>query len=119
MAVRMAAWVVAAAVVLTAGLAGAEVGVTLGDANGDGVLDAADVQLINQLAVGVAEHSGDSKWAADVNQDGIVDLQDAKALQGYLDGESTKDGKAVPVAALPAGLALLGAAALAGRRYFK
>lgn len=92
------------------------VGATKGDVDGNGVIDATDVQLVNQLAVGVIEHSGNSKWTADLNDDGLVDLQDAKILQAFLDGDSTKSGKAVPLTALPMVLTLLGAGLVAVRR---
>jgi hypothetical protein len=119
MKVRIIGLLAMTAICLTGGWASAEIGSVLGDVNADGIVNADDVQIINQLAVGVVEHKGDSKWAADVNQDGVVDLRDAEALQSYLDGKTTKDGKAVPIAAIPAGLAVLGVAAIAGRRLFR
>lgn len=92
------------------------VGATKGDVDGNGVVDATDVQLINQLAVGVIAHSGNSQWTADLNDDGVVDLEDAKILQAFLDGDQTKDGKAVPLAWLPVGLGLLGVGLMAAKR---
>ena len=87
--------------------AGSE-GVT-GDANGDGVVDAADYILVKQnmgLPVGVAGEDGD------FNETGTVDWDDLQTLIGGMSGGS---GAAVPE---PATLALLamGAVAVVRRR---
>ncbi len=94
------------------------IGATKGDVNADGKVTSEDVKLVNQIAVGVVVPTEDQTWAADVNSDGKVDLVDAGQLQDWLDGKSTKNGAAVPVAALPLALALAGAAlgALSVRR---
>ena len=58
-----------------------------GDANGDGKVDIADVTFIVNYALG-RPTADNQKAAADVNIDGVVDSDDAKALVDIILGKS-------------------------------
>ena len=62
----------------------------LGDANGDGIVDAIDATLIQRYDAQM--HVGDSfdVNAADVNGDGEVDILDVTFIQRYLAGMNVK-----------------------------
>ena len=55
----------------------------LGDANGDGVVNAADIVAVIRYMKGNAP-AGFVFKAADVNKDGKVDEQDVKAIEGII-----------------------------------
>ena len=55
----------------------------LGDANGDGVVNAADIVAVIRYKKGNAP-AGFVFKAADVNKDGKVDEQDVKAMEGII-----------------------------------
>jgi hypothetical protein len=60
-----------------------DVGCTYGDANGDGVIDVADVvYLINYLFI--SGPAPDPFWLGDANCDEVVDIADAVYLRNYL-----------------------------------
>ena len=64
-------------------------GTVLGNVNGDGVIDVLDVRLCLQIATGFIEGTGAQQAAADVDQDGDVDLTDAQILAEYIVGIRT------------------------------
>jgi hypothetical protein len=55
-----------------------------GDANGDGLIDIADVVVIGDFASGARYPDCTRAWASDVNGDGVIDVSDADALADYL-----------------------------------
>ena len=55
----------------------------LGDANGDGVVNAADIVAVIRYKKGNAP-AGFVFKAADVNKDGNIDEQDVKAIEGII-----------------------------------
>ncbi|MDE5945725.1 MAG: endo-1,4-beta-xylanase, partial [Oscillospiraceae bacterium] len=58
---------------------------SLGDINGDGVIDAVDISEARQgIASGFTESS--SKNACDVNQDGVADIKDVQLIQDFVLG---------------------------------
>ena len=61
-------------------------GTALGNINGDGVIDVLDVRLCLQIASGFIEGTGAQQAAADVDQDGDVDRDDAQILAEYIIG---------------------------------
>ncbi len=58
-------------------------GYTLGDLNGDGVINAADAALALQIAVGIVDPTPEQLSAGDVNGDGIVTAADAAMILFY------------------------------------
>jgi len=64
-------------------------GTALGNVNGDDVIDVLDVRLCLQIATGFIEGTGAQQAAADVDQDGDVDLTDAQILAEYIIGIRT------------------------------
>jgi len=61
-------------------------GSALGNVNGDSVIDALDVRLCLQIATGYLTGTGAQQAAADVDQDGDVDMDDATILAEYIAG---------------------------------
>lgn len=57
-----------------------------GDVNGDGLIDLLDVRLCLQLADGVVSGTSEQLEAADVDEDGDVDKEDAEILAGFIIG---------------------------------
>lgn len=64
--------------------ASAAVAITNYDVNGDGVVDAQDVNLIDQIIMGTAQPVA----SADVSGDGITDVYDIVLVKNYLSGIS-------------------------------
>ncbi|MHA6534097.1 InlB B-repeat-containing protein [Paenibacillus sp. BAC0078] len=58
-----------------------------GDANGDGILTAADALLLTKYLKGSIQLSPEELEAADVNGDGVVDEKDVKAILAMLTGK--------------------------------
>lgn len=56
---------------------------SMGDANGDGVVDIFDATLIQKYAVDKIAFNDEQKEVADVNNDGIVDIFDATDIQKF------------------------------------
>jgi hypothetical protein len=54
----------------------------LGDINGDGLIDEADMNILQKS---INTHAGDANWnqAADLNNDGVVDVLDAIILSNH------------------------------------
>jgi 2',3'-cyclic-nucleotide 2'-phosphodiesterase (5'-nucleotidase family) len=59
---------------------------TLGDVNGDGVIDMADALLVMRHTMGVDEIAEPNLPFADVNGDGVVDMADALLITRYVMG---------------------------------
>ena len=57
--------------------------VTLGDINGDGMIDAADAVMIQRYDSGLTTLTEEQLSAADVNGDGLVDAADAVKIQRF------------------------------------
>ena len=57
--------------------------VSLGDVNGDGIIDAADAVMIQRYDSGLTTLTDEQLAAADVNADGLVDAADAVKIQRY------------------------------------
>lgn len=51
--------------------------ITLGDANGDGVVDLNDTMIVLEAALGINDIEEDNFIKADVNSNGTIDLMDA------------------------------------------
>jgi len=62
------------------------IGPKAGDVDGDGVVDALDVRLAFQLAVGAMTLPLDERTRADVDNDGDVDMDDVRMLAEYVIG---------------------------------
>lgn len=60
----------------------------LGDANGDGYVDASDAREVLKYCVGKTYLYATNKKAADVNKDGYVDAQDAREILKYCVGKT-------------------------------
>ena len=58
-------------------------GITPGDVNGDGYIDAADALLCLRASVGLITLTPEQEAAADVNHDGLVDAGDAILILRY------------------------------------
>lgn len=58
--------------------------VKIGDANGDGSVDARDLRLVKQYVVGDVDDDGINLVNADLNNDGNVDGRDAALLRTYI-----------------------------------
>ena len=58
-------------------------GITPGDVNGDGYIDAADALLCLRTSVGLITLTPEQEAAADVNHDGLVDAGDAILILRY------------------------------------
>jgi hypothetical protein len=56
---------------------------SLGDVNGDGVIDVIDVTLAIQHALGLTRLSDDQMAAADVNNDGLINVLDVNLIMQY------------------------------------
>jgi len=61
-----------------------------GDVNGDGTIDVIDVRLCLQIATGFLTPTAYQQRAADVDEDGDVDLDDAQILAEYIIGIRTE-----------------------------
>ena len=58
-------------------------GITPGDVNGDGYIDAADALLCLRASVGLITLTPEQEAAADVNHDGLIDAGDAIRILRY------------------------------------
>lgn len=58
-----------------------------GDVNGDGVLDSADVEAIQNHSVGYVITGEVNLWAADVDNDGYIDSYEASIVNKYQTGQ--------------------------------
>lgn len=58
-----------------------------GDVNADGIIDAADVELILEYIVGKVDFTPRQKRLADVNGDGVIDVGDAVLLLQIVEGK--------------------------------
>ena len=63
----------------------------LGDVNGDGKIDEADVQMLRGFARGSVKMNAVTAVAADVNGDRTVDKNDVDALSAYLENPDASD----------------------------
>ena len=70
-------------------------GVLLGDIDGDGVVSAADVVMLNKYLLNSSAYplTEEQLKAADVNQDGIVNMTDSSLILEYVNGNITSLGK--------------------------
>ena len=59
---------------------------TLGDVNGDGVINTEDALMVLQSVVGITELDENAAKAADVNSDEKIDTQDALGILQYVVG---------------------------------
>lgn len=57
-----------------------------GDVNGDGRIDLVDLRLAFQAALGIIVLSSEEQYRADLNDDGIVDMEDVTLLCGMILG---------------------------------
>jgi len=62
---------------------------TGGDVNADGATDLLDVRLCHQIAVGAIDPTPAEFGAADVDGDGVVDIDDVQWLAGFVAGTRT------------------------------
>lgn len=61
----------------------------LGDVNLDGVVDIADLSMLNSYIGGYVELNEIQQLAADVTQDGTIDISDLSLLNSYIGGYAT------------------------------
>lgn len=61
----------------------------LGDVNLDGVVDIADLSMLNSYIGGYVELNELQQLAADVTQDGTIDISDLSLLNSYIGGYAT------------------------------
>ncbi|MFN3347213.1 MAG: dockerin type I repeat-containing protein, partial [Candidatus Bipolaricaulaceae bacterium] len=57
-----------------------------GDVNGDGRIDLVDLRLAYQAALGLIVLSPEEQYRADLNDDGVVDMEDVTLLCGMILG---------------------------------
>ena len=81
---RIIAVCLMAAVLIYAGIGTASAGVTIGDADGDGVVTIIDATCIQRNLAGLHVSSGFSKAAADVDGSGDIEITDATYIQRWL-----------------------------------
>jgi hypothetical protein len=59
-----------------------------GDVNGDGVVDAADMTLVQQIILGIVHPDAETLVRADVNGNGVVDMGDVVAIDNIINGRA-------------------------------
>ena len=65
---------------LTAALSRGVSAVTMGDVNGDGVIDQADVDLVAKAAIELVTLTDEQKLVADFNENGRIDVTDVAEI---------------------------------------
>ena len=76
-------------IVLLSALATVSAGAMLGDANGNGKIDAKDYMMVKRHVLGTYELTGDQLTAADVNGNGKIDAKDYMMVKRHVLGTYT------------------------------